>query len=317
VVAGVAACPGQLQFVPDGDKDTGNPASADGSAAPGPDAAEAATACPDIPTAVLAPQCGTTPGCHRSPTPAANLDLASPGVATRLVGVAATGSSGTLADPTHPDASILYKRVTAATSPMPPTGALDSATAACILSWIAGLQAGGTADAGAPPTDARADAPTGTVVRVACGTTAPFTDHNGNVWAADTSYTGGQVTMTSPPIPIGNTMDIQLYNAERYGADGAGPAPFTYTFTVANGSYAVNLKFAETYVKAAGQRQFNVSINGQQQLTNFDILQSAGGANTAVDKQFAVDVTAGQLTLQFNPGAVQSPKVDAIEILPK
>jgi len=42
-------------------------------------------------------------------------------------------------------------------------------------------------------------------------------------------------------------------------------------YPVSNGSYNVNLDFAESYVTGPGQRIFNVSINGTEVLNNFDI----------------------------------------------
>jgi hypothetical protein len=44
----------------------------------------------------------------------------------------------------------------------------------------------------------------------------------------------------------------------------------------------VTLYFDETYVTAAGQRVFSVSINGTNVLSSFDIYASAGGQNKAI-----------------------------------
>ena len=74
-----------------------------------------------------------------------------------------------------------------------------------------------------------------------------------------------------------------MYGTERYGS---AHASFGYSIPVANGNYNVSLDFAETYVTAAGQRIFSVSINGTQVLTNFDIYAAAGGMNIAVQRTF-------------------------------
>jgi hypothetical protein len=159
----------------------------------------------------------------------------------------------------------------------------------------------------------------GTVIRVAAGSKTDYTDREGNVWHADTAYTGGRVAVNSPPLPIAGTSDTLLYNSERFGGDATGnPTAFRYALAVDDGPYTVTLKFAETYaaINAAGKRRFNVSIDGQQVLTEFDIFASAG-ANTAIDKVFDVDVQGGTLTIAFSPGSVQSPKVDAVAVVPK
>jgi hypothetical protein len=83
---------------------------------------------------------------------------------------------------------------------------------------------------------------------------------------------------------------------------------------VANGSYNVVLKFAEIYWTTTGQRIFNVSINGTQVLTNFDIVAAAGGPLKAIDEVFPVTVTANQITIQFTSGAADLPKISAIQI---
>src|SRR6185437_7720390 len=60
---------------------------------------------------------------------------------------------------------------------------------------------------------------------------------------------------------------------------------------------------------------FNVSINGQQVLTNFDIYAAAGAANKAIDEQFTMTAaSSGTITIQFT-AVKDNAKVDGIEIL--
>jgi Malectin domain len=76
----------------------------------------------------------------------------------------------------------------------------------------------------------------------------------------------------------------------------------------------VRLHFAETYWTAKGQRVFNVSINGTQVLSNFDIVGAAGAANKAVVEQFPVTSSAtGTVTIQFT-SVVDQAQVNGIEI---
>jgi hypothetical protein len=115
--------------VPD---DAGSDASAAGA---GPDLGP----CGDVVTRIFVPSCGGT-GCHGPTGAQQDLDLVSPGVAERVVGVTGTGCISNLADPENPEASLIYQKL----SPTPPCGspmplarpALSEADAACVLAWI-------------------------------------------------------------------------------------------------------------------------------------------------------------------------------------
>ncbi len=107
--------------------------------------------CPaDVPAQILVPSCAGA-SCHSATAHAAALDLESPGLPARLVGVHATGGDGLLVDPANPDGSVLVRKLT----PTPPFGAqqppgapLDPATVDCIRVWvraiISGVGDGGT-----------------------------------------------------------------------------------------------------------------------------------------------------------------------------
>ncbi len=153
-----------------------------------------------------------------------------------------------------------------------------------------------------------ATSPTGTfsTIRVHAGG-AQYTDSQGQVWAADNGYTGGATYSVAQS--IAKTADQPLYQTERYNVN----APVQYQFAAPNGSYSVTLKFSENYFASAGQRVFNIVINGQQVATNFDIVKTAGGAFTAVDQTFVTAVTNGQVVIQLTP-VVQNPKIDSLLI---
>jgi hypothetical protein len=92
-----------------------------------------------VPQEVFVKVC-STPGCHSAVDKMLGLDLQSPGVASRLIGVHAVGGTGLLIDPSNPAMSVLYTKLTA----NPPFGVrmpftrppLDDATIACVLQWI-------------------------------------------------------------------------------------------------------------------------------------------------------------------------------------
>jgi hypothetical protein len=115
--------------------------------------------CPDVPQAVLLPDCATA-NCHSTADKMQGLDLQSPNVASRLVGVSSTEGPGLLIDPSNPQASVIYTKLTAS----PPFGVrmpfsqppLADATTACVLAWVTAQVDGGAGDASASETDASA-----------------------------------------------------------------------------------------------------------------------------------------------------------------
>jgi Malectin domain len=132
-------------------------------------------------------------------------------------------------------------------------------------------------------------------------------------WVADEFFAGGTATSTGATINtslIPNPAPQAVYQTNRFGT-------FTYTIPgfTANSSYIVDLHFAETFWTMPGQRQFNVLINGNEVLKNFDILAFAGGENVATVQSFPVTAdNTGTITIQFVPGAADSPQVNGIEI---
>ncbi len=137
---------------------------------------------------------------------------------------------------------------------------------------------------------------------------AAKTDSHGHVWAADTGFNGGTAYTTTSAVT--GTNDPTLFQTMRFGTS------FSYTFAVANGSYILNLNFAEPSNQLLGGRTMNVSANGQSLVTNFDTVAQANGGQKAVTREFLITVTTGQIALQFT-GVVGYAIVNAIEILPQ
>jgi endoglucanase len=141
-------------------------------------------------------------------------------------------------------------------------------------------------------------------------------------FAADAFFSGGQTASTTAAINTSGTSNpapMAVYQTERWGGDSlSNPAPFSYTFTslTPGASYTVRLHFAEIFWAAAGQRKFNVAINGVQVLTNFDILATAGAANKAIVQQFRTTANAsGNIVISYTVGTADAPKSSGIEIL--
>jgi hypothetical protein len=142
-------------------------------------------------------------------------------------------------------------------------------------------------------------------IRINCGGGA-YVDSNQQAWSEDYGYAGGYTY--AGPFAVANSNGGDIYRTERYGA-------FRYQLPVPAGNYRVNLRFAEVFYERPGQRVFDVWINGQRALSNFDIVAAAGGPNRAVDRQFNVSIPTPGLVINLTP-RVENPKLSAIEILP-
>ena len=122
---------------------------------------------------------------------------------------------------------------------------------------------------------------------------------------------GGAGNIYNTGRSIANTLTPYLYLSERFMTG----STLSYKYYVPNGNYQVTLKFAEIYFTTANQRVMNISINGAQVETNFDVFTKAGGAFTSFDKTYAVTVTNGQILLALAPAlAGHTPKISAIQI---
>ncbi len=88
---------------------------------------------------IIAPTCATAL-CHSAREQQGSLDLQSPGLPGRLIGVAASGGPGLLIDAARPDSSVLYLKVLSPPpfgAQMPLLGAqLTADQVACLRSWI-------------------------------------------------------------------------------------------------------------------------------------------------------------------------------------
>ncbi len=153
-----------------------------------------------------------------------------------------------------------------------------------------------------------------TPVRVNANGTG-VTDASGVAWSADRAYSSGswgydtRYGSGSTGSAIAGTTDDTLYQSYNLFNNGSG-----YKFDVADGSYQVTLKMVEDWANAAGQRKFDVRIEGTTVLTGFDIFASCGGF-TACDRTFNATVSDGQLNISFTMnGGANYATVSAIQV---
>jgi gluconolactonase len=152
-------------------------------------------------------------------------------------------------------------------------------------------------------------APEAEIIRIRAGSTEPYTDKAGNIWAAEEGFEGGLTIDRDPGMEIENTEDDELYRSEHYSMD-------SFTRELPNGKYQVKLHFAETFegIFGAGDRVFSFAVNGKE-FKDFDIWQKSGGAQRAYIETVDVEITDGKLEITFTPG-VENPEINGIEIIP-
>lgn len=152
-------------------------------------------------------------------------------------------------------------------------------------------------------------------LRILAGRNTTQTDAEGRIWRADSFYQGGE-TATRHGAVFGAEQPF-LFGGERYGS-------FAYVVPAPAGSYTVRLHFAETWFGAGnpggggpGSRRFDVAINGDIVLEDFEPIREAGGASRAIVREFE-DVRPGErgaIEVSFVPER-DNPMVNAVEILP-
>jgi Carbohydrate binding module (family 6)/Malectin domain len=139
-------------------------------------------------------------------------------------------------------------------------------------------------------------------------------------FVADVDFSGGSTINHANTIntsKVTNPAPAAVYQSARIATTTTnGVTSFTYTvpgFT-AGSSHTVRLHFCETFFTTKSSRTFNVSINGTQVLTNFDIVAASGGINTANIQQFtAAANSSGQYVLTFT-SVTNNALISGIEI---
>ncbi|MGO8669784.1 MAG: fibronectin type III domain-containing protein [Capsulimonadaceae bacterium] len=133
-------------------------------------------------------------------------------------------------------------------------------------------------------------------------------------WIADTDYVGGTTDSVSATIntaQVANPAPQVVYQNYHYG-------DFIYTIPglTAGASYNVNLEFAELVWTAPEDREFDVWINGTEDLSFFDVYATSGGSDIAIVEPFStVANSSGQIVLQF-VSEVDEAEINAIDIVP-
>jgi fibronectin type 3 domain-containing protein len=145
-------------------------------------------------------------------------------------------------------------------------------------------------------------------IAIACGNGAVGT------FVADSFFSGGSVssgtTMAIDTSAVSSPAPMAVYQHGRKGN-----STYTVPGFAAGSVRTVRLHFAEYFHTAAAKRRFNVAINGNQVLANFDIFASAGGASRANVQTFTATANGnGQFVIAFTTGAADTPLVSGIQV---
>jgi len=135
------------------------------------------------------------------------------------------------------------------------------------------------------------------------------------IFASDQGGSGGNPYSFTNPIDVSgvsNPAPEAVYQTGRYSSD------FTYTFSGlgAGANCTIRLHFAETYFTSAGQRVFNVLVNGSTQITGLDVYVAAGNqSNKALIREINTAADAsGTIAIRF-VSTVENAIISGIEIL--
>jgi hypothetical protein len=188
------------------------------------------------------------------------------------------------------------------------TTSYDDITASCSTTYFyvaEAVDAAGSSGASAEASATTNPCPTsGMQINAGGPAVAPF--------LADAAFAGGGTINHANAIDlsgVANPAPMAVYQTGRSGS-------FSYTISgfAAGSSHTLRLHFAETFFSAVGSRTFNVSINGTQVLTNFDIFAAAGAKNKALIDQFTQPASStGNYVIVFT-GVVNQALVSGIEV---
>jgi hypothetical protein len=146
-------------------------------------------------------------------------------------------------------------------------------------------------------------------IRIDSGSKIDTRDINGVTWISDVHYTAGFFDSVNRcgAGQFGPQCSIRTYNAVTQ------KAPYGYSIPLPNSEYTVRLHFMETFWSTAGNRLFNVVVEGSIVFPRFDIAKEAGGKNKPFSFQFNTTVVDSNMNIQLVP-ILNNPMIAGVEI---
>lgn len=166
----------------------------------------------------------------------------------------------------------------------------------------------------------------GSTVRINAG--GPTREVAGVIWAGcptagecNNYVSAGNPLFKPTPSIVGvpEFMDKEIFETAWTNTTGGNArkntTAFTFNIPVTNGDYLIRLYFADLDKSAAGQRVFDVNVEGgKKELSGFDIVKEAG-RNTVVVREIPMKIQDGTVTIDFIR-QVDNPIISAIAITP-
>jgi beta-galactosidase len=152
------------------------------------------------------------------------------------------------------------------------------------------------------------------VVRIKAGDISGYVTVDRQQYGSDMYFSGGEGRGVNPPdTPAEKRIAVAAADARLY--DSFREGRFSYRVPVPNGRYNITLMFAEPTAGAAGERVFDVAVNGKSALKHFDVFAAAGGKLRAVDRSVRAKAQDGALVIELQPVRGQA-LISALSIAP-
>ena len=129
------------------------------------------------------------------------------------------------------------------------------------------------------------------------------------------TYTNGAVDRSG----VVNPPPAEVYNSQLYGSETLGDHLVVRIPVGTSDAHQVRLHFSDPFYGTAGNRKFDIAVNGVTKRTNYEIGVAAGGNNKAVVEEYS-NITAvdGAITIDLTNrqgGFPRGPMISAIEVL--
>jgi hypothetical protein len=147
-------------------------------------------------------------------------------------------------------------------------------------------------------------------LHINCGSREDYQSSDGKRWAADRFYDGGTFGNPRYRNTAGGADFEALLLTERYFPPRRGALP-GYRIPLPRGTYKVTLHIAEVHYNQPGVRVFDLLLEGEKILEDYEPLAGGYGVARAFERQ--VSVNDGYLDVEC-AHKKENPKISAIEV---